>query len=279
MKLFYRAAKVTLLILALNAWFLTPSATAQTQTSTQTPTTSPQPKEITSDEGWHVGFTPYIWFAGMHGTVGILNREASVHASFADIFNYLNIGLMAAVEPRYNRIVMPVDFMWMKLSDERGLPFMPADSGTGATSIKAQLTQTILTPKIGYRFIDTKKAKVDALFGVRYWHLSTTFTLRPTQIANGLSQSASWVDGIGGGKIELGLTPKLSATILGDAGGGSARSDYEFAGLLGYQVSRKCVLLAGYRYLDVNYRPMGKFLFVNDVAMPGLVLGLTINVK
>ena len=102
---------------------------------------------------------------------------------------------------------------------------------------------------------------------------------KPTQIANGLSQSASWVDGLGGGKIELGFTPKLSAIILGDAGGGSARSDYEVAGLLGYKINRKVVLLAGYRYLDVDYRPTGKFSFVDDVAMPGLVLGLTINVK
>jgi hypothetical protein len=271
---FYRAAKVTLLILALSAWLLTPSANAQTQTSTQTPTTSPQPKEMTTDEGWHVGITPYIWFAGMHGTVGILDQEASVHASFADIFNYLNIGLMAVVEPRYNRIVMPVDFMWMKLSDQKGLPI-----DESATSVKAQLTETIFTPKIGYRFIDTKKVKVDALFGVRYWHVSTTFTLHPTQIANGLSQSTSWVDGLGGGKIELGFTPKLSAIILGDAGGGSARSDYQVAGLLGYKLGRKTVLLAGYRYLAVDYRSTGKAAYIDDVAMPGLVLGLNINVK
>jgi hypothetical protein len=271
---FYKVAKVTLLILALSAWLLTPSANAQTQTSTQTPTTSPQPKEMTTDEGWHVGITPYIWFAGMHGTVGILDHEASVHASFADIFNYLNIGLMAGVEPRYNRIVMPIDFMWMKLSDQKGLPF-----DEGATSVKAKLTETIFTPKIGYRFIDTKKVKMDALFGVRYWHVSTTFTLQPTQIANGLSQSASWVDGLGGGKIELGFTPKLSAIILGDAGGGSARSDYQVAGLLGYKLGRKTVLLAGYRYLAVDYRSTGKAAYIDDVAMPGLVLGLTINVK
>jgi outer membrane receptor protein involved in Fe transport len=169
---------------------------------------------------------------------------------------------------------MPVDFMWMKLSDQKGLPF-----DEGATSVKAKLTETIFTPKIGYRFIDTKKVKVDALFGIRYWHLSTTFTLQPTQIANGFSQSANWVDGLGGGKIELGLTPKLSATILGDAGRGSARSDYQVAGLLGYKLNPKFVLLAGYRYLDVDYRPTGKPLFIYDVAMPGLVLGLTINVK
>jgi hypothetical protein len=272
MNRFYRAAKVTLLILALSTWFSMPKANAQTQTSTST--TSPQPKEVDTDEGWHVGITPYIWFAGVHGTVGAFGRDASVHASFGDIFNYLNIGAMATVEPRYNRIVMPFDFLWMKLSDNKSLPLNEV-----ATSVKAKMTETLITQKIGYRFIDTKKVKVDALFGVRYWHVSTTLTLQPTQIANGLSQSASWVDGLGGGKIELGLTPKLSATILGDAGGGSARSEYQVAGLLGYKLNRRLVLLAGYRYLDVDYRPVDKAGFIYDVAMPGLVLGLTINVK
>ena len=99
-----------------------PTAMAQTQTPTKT--TTPEPKDnLDSDEGWHVAIAPYIWFAGVHGTVGALNRETSVHATFGDIFNYLNIGAMAAVEPRYNRIVMPFDFLWMKLSDQKSLPF------------------------------------------------------------------------------------------------------------------------------------------------------------
>jgi len=58
-----------------------------------------------------VSLSPYLWFAGVHGTVGALGHDAGVHASFLDIFSYLNIGLMVALEPRYNRIVMPFDFM------------------------------------------------------------------------------------------------------------------------------------------------------------------------
>jgi hypothetical protein len=246
------------------------TAVAQTQTTTTPKTETPSP----SDDGWHVGITPYIWFAGVHGTVGALDHEASVHASFGDIFNYLNIGAMATIEPSYNRIVMPFDFLWMKLSDQKSLPF-----DEGATSVKAKMTETLITQKIGYRFVDSKKVKVDALFGFRYWHLENSLTFQPTQIANGFSRSANWVDGLGGGRIELALSPKLSAVVLGDAGGGSARLDYQVAGLLGYKLSRKVVLLAGYRYLAVDYRPTGNAGFIYDVAMPGLVNGATFNVK
>jgi hypothetical protein len=41
----------------------------------------------------------------------------------------------------------------------------------------------------------------------------------------------------------------------------------------------KIILLAGYRYLAVDYRPTGQAGFIYDVAMPGVMLGLTINVK
>jgi hypothetical protein len=144
-----------------------------------------------SEEGWHVGIAPYLWFAGVQGTVGALGHEASVHASFRDIFSYFNIGLMFALEPRYNRIVMPFDFMWMKLSDDKALPFE-----VGPTSVKAKLNQVMFAQKIGYRVIDSEKLKVDGLVGFRYWHMGTTLTLQP-QVANGFYESANWADAVG----------------------------------------------------------------------------------
>jgi hypothetical protein len=268
-----KAAKTALLVLTMGALFFSPHARAQTDSPTAKSTDAPQSIETSTDEGWHVGITPYLWFAGVHGTAGVLGHDASVHASFSDIFSYLNMGAMATVETRYNRVIMPVDFMWMNLSDDKSLPINEV-----AESIKVRMTQTILTPKFGYRIADQKKLKVDALFGIRYWHIGTTFTLQP-QISNGFSQSANWVDAVAGGRITTILSSKAFATILGDAGGGGARSDYQIGGFLGYQISRRWVLLAGYRYLSVNYRPYGKAQFVYDVDMPGVGFGATFNVK
>jgi len=225
---------------------------------------------VSSNDGWHVAVSPYIWFAGMHGNVGALGREASVHASFGDVFKYLNIGLMGAVEARYNRIVIPVDFMWMKLSDDKATPF-----GFVATSVKVKVNEDILTPKIGYRVIDTGKLTVDGLVGFRYWHLGNTLTLQP-QIANGFYASANWVDMLGGAKIQAALSPKVVVTILGDAGGGQANTDYQIAGLLGYKL-KKAILQAGWRYMYVNYRPSSTFVY--QTAMSGLILGVTIPLK
>src|SRR5580704_10416833 len=257
---------------ALSFLLLMSGATVQAQASTP----SPQPTDQTSSsDGLHISVTPYIWFAGVNGTSGVLGHEAGVHAGFGDIFNYLNIGAMGVLETRYNRVLMPVDFMWMKLSDDKGLPL----NDLGVQSIKAKMTETMLAPKLGYRIADGKRVKVDALFGIRYWHMSTDLTLQPTQINGGFSRSANWVDAVAGGRIQVAVTPKAFVAVVGDAGGGSARSDYQVGGFLGYKVSRKCVVLAGYRYLSVNYRPNSNAQFVYDVDMPGLVVGATINLK
>jgi hypothetical protein len=297
MKLFYRSNLASLLAVILGLVCLCVGAIAQAQdqavvdaavtsTSAAVASTNPVPPESPvpaaspapaaqdpdSETGFHVGITPYIWFAGMHGTAGVLGHDASVHASFGDIFNYLNIGAMGVVEMRYNRVIMPLDFIWMKLSDDKSLAIQ--DQGY---SIKAKMTETILTPKIGYRFIDQKRVKVDALFGIRYWHLSTDLTLQPTVPEGGLSRSGNWVDGVAGAKLLFLVTPKVIVTVFGDAGGGDARSDYQVGGSLGFKIKKNVILQAGYRYMSVNYRPSNTFVY--DVTVPGLALGATFNLK
>ena len=234
---------------------------------------APQKAAIDADDGWHVGITPYLWFAGVHGTVGALGHDTGIHASFGDIFKYFNIGLMGVVEPRYKRFSMPIDFMWMKLSDDKGLAF-----DQGPTSVKIKVTETLLTPKVAYRIVNGEKIKVDGNFGIRYWHLGEDLSFQPPGILRNVSQSVNWVDVIAGAKIEAALSPKVLVTVLGDAGGGGANSDYQVAGFLGYRLKPNVTLQGGWRYLDVNYRPGGpRFLY--NTATSGLMLGVTFNVK
>jgi hypothetical protein len=236
--------------------------------------TVPPPKSpATNDDGWHFGVTPYLWFASANGTIGALGREASVNASFGDIFSKFNIGLMGVFEARKKRLILNTDFMWLKLSDDSALPI----NEIGVQSIKAKATQVILTPKVAYRVVDQQKVKVDGTLGVRYWHLSNDLTLQP-QIANGISDSANWVDVVAGARIQVPLSHKALVTVLGDAGAGGANSDYQVAGLFGYKFKEKFVFQGGWRYLSVNYRPSGNS-FIYDMGMNGPIIGVTINLK
>ena len=253
-----------------------PTADASLQDQT-TPAAAPQKAASTSaspadDDQWHFAISPYLWFAGVHGKVGALGHEAGVHASAADVLSHFNIGLMGLVEPRYKRFSIPVDFMWIKLSDDKGVTF-----DQGVTSVKIKLTETILTPKVAYRIVNGEKIRVDGNFGIRYWHLGQDLSFQPSGILSNISQSVDWVDVVAGAKIEADLSPKVLVTVVGDAGAGGANLDYQVAGLLGYKVKPNVVLQGGWRYLDVNYRPNPRFLL--DTAMDGLLLGVTFNVK
>src|SRR6516164_6034517 len=196
-------------------------AAAQSQ-STITPqerTDTPDP----SDQGWHVDVVPYLWFPGINGTVGALDHESSVHVTARDVLSNFNFGLMGMVETRYNRIIIPVDFMWVRLKDSKGIPLTD-----DVESVNTKINLDIFTPKVGYRFVDKTRFKADALIGLRYWHLGTTLTLQP-QIDNGFYGAANWVDAVEGARFQWFFTPKAMLTIAGDAGGGGSgtRLDYQ----------------------------------------------------
>src|SRR5580704_3412767 len=190
---------------------------------------APQPQQSAAadpGDGWRGTIAVYGWFAGVHGTVGVLGHDAGIHVPFSDLFHYLKGIIPIAVELDKRRLVIPVDFFWVKLGDDRGLPF----NELGQTSVNIHLTQSILTPKIGYRLINAEHLKIDALAGIRYWYVGQNLTLDPSGVGN--SRSANWVDGLGGARAILPLSEKASITVAGDAGAGGANLDYQALGLL-----------------------------------------------
>jgi hypothetical protein len=247
-----------------------PDGPSPAQTATA-PSAQKTPSD--SDDGLHFSVSPYIWFAGMHGTVGFGPVDASVHASFGQIFDYLNMGLMVSTEPRYKKFSAPTDFIWMKLSDDKASPLE-----VGPTSIKVKLNEDLLTQKVAYRLVGGKKLKIDGNAGIRYVHLGSTFTIYTTNIpAVSNYQAANWVDVVGGAKIQAALSPKAVVTIFGDAGAGGSNLDYQLGALLGYKLKHNMVLQGGWRYFAVDYRPSSTFVY--DVTTSGVLIGLTINLK
>jgi len=234
-----------------------PVATPDTQTQTAT---SPE------NGPWQFTIAPYIWVPGVSGTVGVLNHNASVHVSGSDVLSDFNGGLAGFFQAQKNHFVLPIDFFWARVDTDKGIPENDFDQ----SSIRAQLSQVILSPKVGYRIVDTEHFRVDALVGLRYWHEGTTLTLRPADMA--FPRSTNWVDGIAGGKFEIAFSRKFWITLSGDAGGGGAGLDYQAVGLINVQPRPLFGFFAGWRYLDVNYdnRPVAAF----DLAQSGPIIGL-----
>lgn len=285
-----RAMKSILPLLAITVLLFSGSAVAQEQltftprsssayfpptgASGQTPSGATSPG-ATDDNGWHLALSPYLWLAGAHGRVGALGRDVSVRASAGDLLSHLDIGLMGAAEARKKRLVLDGDMIWVRVSDSRALPAI----NLGATSADVRVGQFIWTSKGGFRVIDAKRMKADALVGVRYWHLGQRLTFNPSFLGLSFNNSLNWADVLVGGRIQLPLGQKAVINLEGDAGGwnASAKLDYQYAALLGFRVSRKWTLQAGYRYLYVDYRP-GPASIYNTVTS-GAVIGATWQIK
>ena len=221
----------------------------------------------------HADLLIYLWFPGMHGTVGSGDYTASVHASAGDILSHFRFGLMGTADFRYKRFVMPVDMMWVRLRDDNAAP--PNEEGLSSADVK--IDEFLLTPYFGYRAIDQPMVKFDAVAGVRYWHLGQDLQLYGVDGGTlSYSPSQNWADALAGGRIILALSPKMEVTMAGDVGGGGSQLDYQAVGALGYRIKPKLMLQLGWRYLSVNYRSNG---VIFDTISSGVVLGLTIGLK
>lgn len=223
--------------------------------------------------GWSLDLTPYLWFAGTHGTVGALGRDASVHASAGDMLSHLNAGLMGAAQAQIGRFLLNGDLLWIRLSDSKALPF----PGLNARSADVTVGQLVWTSKIGYRLIERNGVKADANVGVRYWHLGQSLNFNPSILGLNVNRSQSWADIVVGGRLEFPLGQKASITALGDVGGwnATAKSDYQIAGALNFKVSNRWTISPGYRYLYVDYRS-GSSIY--NLATSGALIGVTYTV-
>jgi hypothetical protein len=250
---------------------------AHTQTQSQNALPADPPSSAssaTTSAGWQMDLTPYLWFAGTHGTVGAFGRDASVQSSARDLLSHFDFGIMGVANARYNRFLLSGDLMWIRLSDSKALPF----PGISAVSADVRVGQLVWTSKLGYRLIDSKKFKADAMVGARYWHLSQKLNFNPSRLGLSINPSQNWADIVVGGRVELPIGPKASIIAGGDVGGwnATAKLDYQFAGLLNFKVSPKWARNAGYRYLFVDYRS-GSGIY--NMVTPGAGLGLTYTFK
>lgn len=264
-------------VIAIASFLLVQNAFAQGEhpASGQTQTSVSVTGETPKDSSWHLDLSPYLWFAGAHGTVGALGRNVSMHASAGDLLSHANFGLMGAAEARKKRFLLNGDLLWIRLSDSRALPF----SGLGAVSADVRVGQLVWTSKLGYRLIDRDKIKVAANVGVRFWNLGQKFNFTPSPLGRSLNGDQSWADILVGGRVELPVGKKVAINLAGDVGGweSTAKLDYQFAAILGYNVSPKWTLQAGYRYLFVDYR--GSDSSIYNVVTSGAVIGATYHFK
>lgn len=141
-----------------------------------------------SDDGvWKYEFTPYVWAAGLDGTIRIKDKPSAglaVDQSFSDVLKKLDFGLMGAFEARHDRWALLLDGVYFRVSDKGGL-----SGPLGFTSLegKATVTQQLYALAGAYRVHEGPQV-VDVIGGLRYnsvkWDVNVTATVPVIPVAS-----------------------------------------------------------------------------------------------
>jgi len=239
---------------------------------------------------WALQITPYMWAAGLNGNVSPFRSgpTISVKKPFSDVMDDLNFGGFVNVWGRYHRFVFSGDVMYVDTSDGHGAGPLPAMQIPGlgviippgaSVGAKVDTKQLMATLQGGYRVIDTPQFTLDALGGIRFWHISNDVTITASHPAIGIrsathGESFGWVDPVAGLRAFLPVTERLSVQAQADIGGFGAGSDFTWSALatINYTVSDRLSVSAGYKVLEVDYNRGGH---VYHTRLSGPVLGAT----
>lgn len=244
--------------------FFAPSLTPPAKRTAPATAAAASRPQGSSDE-WQFMVAPYLWLAGMSGTVGVGDITTDIDPSASDLLDALNFGFMGTFEARKNRFMLITDLMYISLEETQDL------SGPLFSALQANLKTFMLSPVVGYRLAEKEGASLDALVGIRFWHTSTRLELEPGLLAGRVGESSkNWADVIAGLRGQVHLSRIFSLIGRGDAGGGGSDLTYQLLGGVGVDVGKSATMFVAYRYLYFKYT-RGNSLF--DGALKGVLLG------
>ncbi len=230
---------------------------------------TPEPaKQAQASSDWQFAFSPYLYATGISGTIGAQGRTIEIDESFGDVLSNLDLGLMGTFEARKGKLIFVSDLIWTKMSVERDTP------GDLYSDAKLGVNLFIFDPEVGYRVAESRAGSFDVLAGVRIWSVENNLNLR-TGILPGfdVSQRKTFAAPVIGVHGLLNLSPKFYISSKFDVGGFGIGPDVttQFYGGGGFRVKPNIALIAGYRYMMVDYDDSEGFLF--DTNMNGFIFG------
>jgi hypothetical protein len=228
------------------------AASAQEQKQDQQ---EPEQKE----RSWQWGVVPYIWAAGISGTVGAHGRDTHVSIRFIDLVQYVNTaGAVRFEGMSKSNWGFYGEISYVKLDDK---------TNTSLGQVRADADQTISDLAAMYRF----KSPLDVYVGARYQRLVTDINL-PGNAE--VSQGQYWTSAIVGARYAPTLTKSWQLVVRGDVGAGSSGSTNSvwLAEALGvYRFTKHWSALGGYRYTSTDFKENG---FTLSIAQKGIGLAI-----
>jgi hypothetical protein len=213
-------------------------------------------------EKWEFALTPYLWFPGIDGTVGLRARDADFEVTAQELLESLDFGLMGNFVARRNRWSMGGDLVYVDLGKDVVL-----ERTTREPRLDVDLT--ILEGNIGYEAVES----LDVLAGLRGVLSDLSLEENSTALAGA---DTSFADPFVGVRFQRDLSEKVWVNLRGDVGGFGVGSDFSWflQAIAGFRVSRSISLDFGYRVYDMDYESANELRRL-DATLAGFALGAT----
>lgn len=217
---------------------------------------------MSRDSKWGFYVGPYGWLTGVAGTVVTDGEETGIDVPFKDFLENTNAGLQLYFEARRDRLFMAFDGTWANLGSEvEGTLF----------DLDIEIRQRIYDIRVGYEIYSTeigdvinkskfdwqRRGVIDLFIGGRYFRTEPVITIIPIiGEEREISGVDSRVDPFVGLRIGWDMSYRWMIAFRGDIGGfgigDAAQFSWQASANLGFRVSKRVVLLAGYRILEYD---------------------------
>ncbi len=206
-------------------------------------------------EEWTWRVAPYLWAAGIDGTLTKDIGEAEFEVDFSDIWDNLESGGLIYVETRRERFSIFGDAVFLAL-DADGETILGGDADL-------DLDTTIV--ELGGLYRLTPTSPLELGLGMRYAHFESDLQFGILS-SDGSRDS---FDGLAVGRATWPFATRWYAELYGDIGAGDADLTWQASAMLGLQLGG-WGLGAGYRMLDYDFEEGSDEL---DFSLSGPVFG------
>jgi hypothetical protein len=201
-----------------------------------------------SSNEWQFAIAPYVWLAGMDGSLDIGGHEAGEGSvDFDNIVDSLDFAFMGHFDMRNEHWVISSDLVFIDLGGSRDYTEGDDTLGTVSTGFDATLFELVG----GYRV----SPAVTLLAGARLVDLGVSVGWDGTLEDRRIDANESFVDPLVGVHVLAPLSEKWWFGLRGDVGGFGVGSQLTWQAYadIGFRVSRLVSFIAGYHALDMDY--------------------------
>jgi hypothetical protein len=221
-----------------------------TETTTSTPMGIPG---ATNPDPWRFDFSIIGWGPSINGDVTVHGHQATVDESARDLLDDLKGIAMLGFEVRKEKFGFYAQPNWIKLETDASVGPLEGTFESELWIVDAAGFYQI------HKWGEERPLTLDALAGVRYWHIKNELRVNGSGgVVNFDSSDSNYlIDPIVGLRAKMYFTRKFSVSLHGDVGGFDASDhssdlSWQAVGTLEYDFCRTFSLSLGYRALSVD---------------------------